>query len=214
MPDSDSHHHVRSPRSRSWFALGLLGWTLTLALGFKLITAYELRPGTAGAAPATWPADAGIARDSQKMNLIVFVHPQCPCTRATVAELAQVLTACRDQVATQVLVYAPAEQMTAWNESSLAQSIRALPGVRTLPDRDGRLAARFGAETSGQVLLFDRSGRLQFSGGITGARGHEGDNAGYRAVVARIAGQQTGLAHTAVFGCAIRDEPPAPEGRL
>ena len=38
---------------------------------------------------------------------------------------------------------------------------------------------RFGAETSGQTLLYDRDGRLLFSGGTTGSRGHDGDNAGF-----------------------------------
>jgi glyoxylase-like metal-dependent hydrolase (beta-lactamase superfamily II) len=32
--------------------------------------------------------------------------------------------------------------------------------------------------TSGHVLVYDRSGKLLFSGGIAGARGQEGDNTG------------------------------------
>ena len=47
-----------------------------------------------------------------------------------------------------------------------------------LRDDDGAEARRFGAETSGQTLLYDARGALAFSGGITGARGHAGDNAG------------------------------------
>ncbi|HEY6421580.1 MAG TPA: hypothetical protein VIX59_21490 [Candidatus Binataceae bacterium] len=35
-------------------------------------------------------------------------------------------------------------------------------------------------------MLYDRRGRLLFSGGITGARGHFGDNAGVSAIVALI----------------------------
>jgi len=203
MPGAYPKPTALSSRSRLWFAVGLFGWVLALGIGYKLLTNYELQAGTAGTAPQIWPADTGVTRDSQRMNLLLFVHPECPCTRATIAELTHVLTICRDRVATQVFVYAPAEEMAAWTESSLAQSIRALPGVRVQPDRDGNIAARFGAETSGQTLLFDAEGRLQFFGGLTGARGHEGDNAGRRAVIARITGSETGLTHTAVFGCAI-----------
>ena len=55
-----------------------------------------------------------------------------------------------------------------------------------LRDDDGAEARRFGAETSGQTLLYDEHGALLFSGGITGARGHAGDNAGRASLVALL----------------------------
>ncbi len=55
-----------------------------------------------------------------------------------------------------------------------------------LRDDDGAEAKRFGAETSGQTLLYDERGTLAFSGGITGSRGHAGDNAGRASLLALI----------------------------
>ena len=42
-----------------------------------------------------------------------------------------------------------------------------IPGVTTIVDRDGTQASLFGAETSGQVVLYDSHGELKFRGGIT-----------------------------------------------
>ena len=67
--------------------------------------------------------------------------------------------------------------------------------------------------TSGHALLFDRDGRLLFRGGITPARGHEGDNFGASAIAARLAGRPA-RAEAPVFGCPIAGLAPADtEGR-
>nr|UXE46195.1 hypothetical protein Hi04_10k_c5981_00014 [uncultured bacterium] len=90
-----------------------------------------------------------------------------------------------------------------WAKTDLWSSASAIPGVRTLID-DGSEARRFGAETSGETLLYGGSGRLLFAGGITGARGHYGDNAGVSAVSDLIDRPDPRLAGTsAVYGCPL-----------
>jgi hypothetical protein len=79
----------------------------------------------------------------------------------------------------------------------------ALPNVTVLRDDDGVEAARFGAVTSGQTLLYDANGELIFSGGITGARGHAGDNAGRRALIALLEHKEPFHRLTSVFGCSL-----------
>jgi hypothetical protein len=199
------------PRPYSWLFIGIAAWVCGLAIGLKMLVAYELRPGSEGIAPTSWPKAAGVLPDTKRPTLVLFVHPQCPCTRATVAELAQIITAAPEQVATLVFVYAPEGELDSWTNTSLVQSIRKLPGVRIEPDADGRMSALFGAITSGQALLFDSHGHLRFSGGITGARGHQGDNVGRRAVLARITGRETAPVKTLVYGCSLQGEPLAPE---
>jgi hypothetical protein len=89
---------------------------------------------------------------------------------------------------------------------------RAIPGVPSVDDEGGVEAKRFGVATSGHVLLFDRAGRLLFSGGITPARGHEGDSLGRDALIERLAGTRTisGPATSPVFGCPLAN----PESNL
>jgi hypothetical protein len=74
-----------------------------------------------------------------------------------------------------------------------------------LLDRDAAESRRFRAETSGDALLYDEHGRLLFSGGITVARGHAGDNAGLGAIEALVRGDTNVRRQTPVFGCALND---------
>ena len=71
-------------------------------------------------------------------------------------------------------------------------------------DADGVEAARFGAKTSGQALLYAADGRLLFHGGLTPSRGHEGDNEGLRRVTAILDGKAA-RDESPVFGCSLRD---------
>ena len=78
-----------------------------------------------------------------------------------------------------------------------------IPGVRVLVDVDGREAARFGARTSGTVLVYSPHGALLFAGGITASRGHSGDNLGRDAVVTILDRGQPDRTATPVFGCPL-----------
>ena len=83
---------------------------------------------------------------------------------------------------------------------------------------DGREARLFGAATSGQTMVYGRNGHLLFSGGITAARGHYGDNAGASAIGALLEQPtpQSGR-KTAVYGCALfapRSSPAKPSSKL
>ncbi len=70
-------------------------------------------------------------------------------------------------------------------------------------DDAGSEARRFGVETSGQTLLYDRRGTLIFSGGITGSRGHAGDNAGEAALVDLLTHGAADRHGSNVFGCPL-----------
>jgi hypothetical protein len=83
--------------------------------------------------------------------------------------------------------------------------VAAISNVDLRVDDGGAIARSFGALTSGEVLLYDARGALRFAGGITAARGHEGDSEGRDALEASIRGA-TGQARAAVFGCSLFGE--------
>jgi hypothetical protein len=56
---------------------------------------------------------------------------------------------------------------------------------------------------SGFTLLYDPAGRLRFAGGITSARGHEGDSFGQRRILAVLSGDPADRADAPVFGCSL-----------
>jgi glyoxylase-like metal-dependent hydrolase (beta-lactamase superfamily II) len=125
-----------------------------------------------------------------------------------VAELAQLMARVQGKVYAYVLFLKPAQIGSEWGDTDLRQSAAAIPGVKVLTDFDGIEARRFGAETSGHTLLFDRDGRLLFSGGITESRGHTGDNLGERAIEALLNNQSPTRTATFVFGCGLANHSP------
>jgi hypothetical protein len=104
-----------------------------------------------------------------------------------------------------VLFLQPAQSDANWEDTGLQRSAAAIPGVKVRSDVDGVEARRFGAETSGHTLLFDRDGLLLFSGGITEFRGHAGDNTGERAIESLVNNQPPARTATFVFGCSLAD---------
>ena len=66
-------------------------WLLAAGVGFVWILNYQSTSGAAGIAPEHWPTGTQITLDSQRDTLVMFAHPQCPCTRASMEELNRLL---------------------------------------------------------------------------------------------------------------------------
>ncbi len=106
----------------------------------------------------------------------------------------------------KALFVKPADFGEAWEKSDLWSSAADIPGVSVATDDKGVEARRFGSKTSGQVALYGAEGELLFSGGITGSRGHSGDNEGRTAILSLLATGKTERAKTPVFGCPLVNE--------
>jgi len=135
---------------------------------------YEYAPGKVGVVTNSWPQESTIHLAVDRPTLVMAVHPQCPCTQASVAELAEVVAQTQNKARVIVLFYAPQSVGGAngdWMNTSLHRAVAQIPGVNVVPDVDGIEARRFGAETSGHTFLFDSKGGLLFNGGITASRG-------------------------------------------
>jgi hypothetical protein len=167
-------------------------------------------------APAQWPAHARIVRATDRPTLVMALHPDCPCSRASVNELSVLLARAHQRPAVQVIVCRPDGAPAGWDDSDLVRSARAIPGATVSTDDGGADAAAFGATTSGQVVLFDAQGRVLFTGGITDGRGHEGDNPGLDAALAALGEPNASSAvagppamrATPVYGCPLMNDRP------
>jgi hypothetical protein len=178
-------------------------WIITVIAGLSVLWAWENTPGAAGDAPAEWPAGSGLSRAADVPTLILFAHPQCSCTRASLGEFAEILARATTPPRTYVVFLKPIGFGADWEKTDLWRTAASLPGVTVIRDDDGLEATRFGVITSGQTILYDQSGDLLFSGGITGARGHAGDNAGRASLVSLLNHGKTDLSLTSVFGCPL-----------
>jgi hypothetical protein len=138
-------------------------------------------------------------------TLVMFAHPKCPCTRASIGELAELATRCVGRVDICVLFFAPSLEEKSWRRTDLWQSAADIPDARVMVDIAGKKSERFGAQTSGHVLLYDRHGRIVFSGGITEGRGHSGDNIGKSSIESFLLNGAIPTRKTEVYGCSLVD---------
>ena len=181
-------------------------WLIALFCGLRALANYENASGKIGATPESWPVASRIPRPTDRATLIMLVHPHCPCTRASMSELAQIMAHVQGKASAYVLFLKPANSGGDWDDTDLRRSAAKIPGVSVLTDVEGEEASRFGAETSGHTLLFDAAGRRLFNGGITASRGHAGENAGESAIVSLINERTAQRRSTLVFGCALRSD--------
>jgi hypothetical protein len=183
--------------------LGIALWLGCAATGLYFVWAYDNTAGVAASAPQAWPDQTTLVRSSDRPTLVLLAHPQCDCTRATLSELAEILARTPKPPKAYVLFLRPAGFAEGWEQTALWRTATSIPNVIVLRDDDGAEARRFGVETSGQTLLYDEQGGLTFSGGITGSRGHEGDNAGRASLVALLNRGRADRRATDVFGCPL-----------
>lgn len=205
-----------NPKRSILLAIGLAIWLTVVIVGIGILRDYSLTPGSAGTPHASWPSESLISRPSGYFTLVMAIHPHCPCSRASIGELAILIAHSGGRLAAFVVFVQPPGFDENWTRSDLWSSAGLIPNVTRIIDL-GVEAKLFGAATSGQTMVYDPRGRLLFSGGITAARGHFGDNAGITAITRLIdTAESGGLARvayrnkpvvdastTTVYGCPL-----------
>lgn len=192
---------TRGKKLRNYALLGL--WLATLAGGFWHLLIYANTEGLAARSIPDWPASSKIKRSGGQASLVVFAHPRCPCSAATLGELERLLPKTKNKIENFVVFVKPNGLGDDWARESLWHKAQGIPGTHAHLDEGGKEAAIFGARTSGQTFLFDENGKLIFSGGITPGRGHMGDNNGRSAVLAFAENRPSEIKQTPVYGCAL-----------
>jgi hypothetical protein len=195
-----------SVAARRLLVVGAALWLVGIGYGVNRLRHFESTPGVSGITPGVWPATSALRHQTGRSTLIMMVHPQCSCTRASLSELNTLMRQAKGQVSAYVLFIRPTGMEQGWEKSPTWSQAERIPGVSVRLDPKGAESTRFGALTSGHTVVYDPSGQLLFSGGITSARGHAGENKGSELILAQLARKTSPQAH-AVFGCPLADSP-------
>jgi hypothetical protein len=198
----ETHHRRLKPPGLLLVTLTAI-WLGVVGIGLSWMWEYETTPGEITKSPTHWPVESQIERSASCPTLIVFAHPRCPCTRASIRELELIMAHCNGRVDARVLFFKPTDSSAEWEKTDLWLSAEAIPGVKVHCDEDCSEAEKFCATTSGYSLLYNPNGQLLFSGGITGSRGHSGDNAGRSSIESLVMNGVTNQKRTFVFGCSL-----------
>jgi hypothetical protein len=184
------------------FAAGIL-WIIAVGVGMWSLMAFDTTPGGSGLTSATWPSGTSTTFQAGRTNLVIFAHPNCPCTRASLGELGEIMVRSKGLISARVLFYQPTKRPADWDKDDLSSLARALPQVTIHDDIDGMEAARFGATTSGYTVVYDVYRKLRFRGGITRARGQVGASAGRQIILSLLNQTHVIERETPVFGCSL-----------
>ncbi len=184
-----------------WLPLTFALWAGAIAAGLVPLAQHQFTAGDAATPPTYWPGASNIQRTPGRPTLVMFTHGNCPCTRASLGELDQILAHHPHQL--DAFIVAFRTETTPDPAADRTGRITATGLAMTFDDDGAREANLFQARTSGQVMLYAHDGRLTFSGGITGSRGHAGENAGRTAVEMLLDGQRGPVVTTPVFGCTL-----------
>ena len=176
-------------------------WIIAVVAGLSVLWAWENTPGCGGRPPAQWPAESACrARPIRRRWFFSHIR-NVPARRESVSRGDS------RPATTPPLDYSvflkPVGLGVDWEKTDLWRAATNLPGVTVLRDDDGLEATRVRRWiTSGQTCSRP-VWRTALSGGITGARGHAGDNAGRASLVSLLNQGKTDLLSTSVFGCPL-----------
>ena len=192
----------------AWIAAAVAGWYGISAYGFKG------DPQATTDIVSQWPAESSIAQMTGRPTLMLFLHPKCPCSRATVAELERLPVLVPVDALPNVCVVAAAPRSSGdrWWSNQFLERVERLPNARLVRDAGGVETALFGARISGTVLLFDANGNRLYAGGVTMSRGHAGDNVGLQAVTDLLVNHDANVSPIPPLGCDMVRERLEPAG--
>ena len=191
---------------RRWsagFCLSVLAWIGALGGGIAIAWRYRVAPGPTTTAPVRWPDGSRLPRATDRPTVVQFLHPRCPCSRASLAELGAVVEHAARRPAVVIVFLRPDGVPDEWVHTDRWRTAQRVLGATVVVDPGGAEMARFGARTSGETMVYGADGALRFAGGITPGRGELGDSAGRRDLVAAL--DDGGGGKTPVFGCALAD---------
>jgi hypothetical protein len=78
--------------SRRWFGWTMAWlWVFLLCAGSMLLVRFETQASEKVVALGRWPSASRIPRGRSEPVVVMFLHPNCPCSHASVHEMAKVV---------------------------------------------------------------------------------------------------------------------------
>jgi len=191
--------------SSKWILVAAAVWLLAIGGGYSWIMARSFQASELGENPVLDLKTVHML-DVEKPTLFVFLHPECPCSEATVEELARISERCEGELkifgifSDYPTLPQPAGRSRLWNK------LESILGARSLLDEDAHLRHSFHAATSGECFLLDTDGHVIYHGGITSSRGHSGPSIGGDAIISFFNAGNISTVTAPVFGCTLDND--------
>ena len=103
------------------------------------------------------------SKDARGIHPLMFVHPKCPCSRASVSELAVLLAHSAGNLRSQIIFLKPPGKDDSWTHTDLWRDASKLPATVVISDVRGRETSLFRVAVSGETVIYDAAGNLSES---------------------------------------------------
>jgi hypothetical protein len=210
---ASSSMHVRERSIPRWlshprviFAI----WLCLLVVIQVVAWSHDCTPNPSRQSAPAWPEQSHLPKVRGQFTVQMFVRDDCPCSLASLRELDRLLAGVPvNRVAQATIVFVGLAQD---EREGLWDYVATLPRLNAIRDSSTEEARRFRVETSGTLTVHDQKGRLVFQGGLTVARGHEGESTAFSRLQDRLRRADSADAHVIrfpVFGCSLETDPGA-----
>lgn len=188
----------------NWVRIAGTAWGCGLGLGMLAMVRFELQAGKAGTPPSYLPSVVAPPAERAAGTVIVFIHPECACSQATLTNLRDIAS---ELPSARFVVEFESEGKSAHAILS-SSNYRLAADIRSaeIEIDYGTKAKVFHAQTSGETFVYSPAGELLYSGGITASRGEPGSNVGLDAIVDCLRHRSPKVRHMPTFGCALTSE--------
>ena len=178
-------------------------WLLASLAGMLTLRRYSQTPAPMGRAVRSWPISSKLLPESNRPTFVIFLHPHCPCSKASFAVMQELVEKSAGQVKFYAVFVRPTNVASQWEQSDLYKRSVAFNKIATVVDDGGIEAKAFGALTSGQTYVYGPAGHLNFAGGITSGRGMLEIGPERKLIEQALAVNLMASTKTPVYGCSL-----------
>ncbi len=189
--------------TRKSLATAVFIWLASVSYGLGFLYNYSLKPANMQQVLKNWPEESKIKFAKNQANLVLFLHPHCQCSEASLAELQKIQAQFHKKFKTHLVFILPEGTEQDWIHTKLWKKSQNLANTELIIDKSLQEAKVFASTSSGQVYLFNKERELIFLGGITSARGHQGDSIGNSAIKAYFRSGNMSVEKAPSFGCSL-----------
>ncbi len=181
-------------------------WIGGICAGTIAMLEHGFDPGKKCDAPLNIPPElTALSRNDKPLTVFIAVHPDCPCTGASLEQLDHLLARNPDSV--EVVGIVRANDPWQSKSSSYWKRLEAIPNAHPVADPEGKFAALLGTYVSGSTVAYGQRGNLLFQGGVTASRGHAGPSQALddlESIARQLAPLE--LCSTPIFGCSLEND--------
>ena len=95
--------YLLARKKQALYVTAVALWACLVGSGMNVMWRYSVTPGQAAIPKIGWPVNAPVPFGKARPTLVIFAHPNCPYSRASIGELAILMARSQNKVDAHLL---------------------------------------------------------------------------------------------------------------